>query len=127
MLSVTDMERSLRFYRDGLGFQMNHQWVVEGRIRWCWLTLGGASLMLQESPAASKPVGTVGEGVSLWFQCEDSLALYREFRSRDLDVSEPQVGNGLWDTRILDPDGYRLHFESATDVPEETRLSELTT
>jgi hypothetical protein len=26
---------------------------------------------------------------------------------------------------LSDPDGYRLHFESPTDVPEETKLSEI--
>lgn len=29
-LGVTDMERSVRFYIDGLGFAMKHQWVPEG-------------------------------------------------------------------------------------------------
>ena len=47
-LGVTDIERSLRFYLDGLGFAIKHKWEPEGRIRWCWLTRGGASLMLQE-------------------------------------------------------------------------------
>ena len=29
-----------------------------------------------------------------------------------------------WDTTLADPDGYCLHFESPTDTPEETKLSE---
>ena len=32
---ITDIERSLRFYVDGLGFTMKMQWAPEGRIRWC--------------------------------------------------------------------------------------------
>jgi hypothetical protein len=32
------------------------------------------------------------------------------------------VGNGLWVTSFADPDGYRLDFESPTDVPEDTKL-----
>ena len=31
----------------------------------------------------------------------------------------------MWVTELQDPDGYRLLFESATDVAEETKLSEL--
>ncbi len=31
----------------------------------------------------------------------------------------------MWATRLSDPDGYRLFFESVTDVPEETKLSEV--
>ncbi|HET9984830.1 MAG TPA: VOC family protein, partial [Longimicrobiales bacterium] len=48
-LCVSSMARSLRYYVDGLGFTIEHQWVVDGKIRWCWLAGGGAALMLQES------------------------------------------------------------------------------
>jgi lactoylglutathione lyase len=123
MLLVTSMESSLRYYLDGLGFKMENKWVVDEKVRWCWLTLGGAVLMLQEFTEA--PSEKTGVGVSLWFQCEDALALYDEFRSRGIDASEPQVGNGLWDTTLSDPDGYRLHFGSPTGTPEETKLSEV--
>jgi len=126
---ITDMERSLRYYVDGLGFTRTNQWVVEGEIRWCWLQLGGAALMLQTGAKkmldSTQPGDKLGHGVSLWFQCEDAIAFYHEVRSRDIEASEPQVGNALWDTMLSDPDGYRLHFESPTDVPEETKLSEV--
>ena len=53
---VTSMESSLRFYVDGLGFRMKNYWIPDrdedhpdGRIRWCWLQLGEAAIMLQES------------------------------------------------------------------------------
>ncbi len=128
-LCVSSMERSLRYYMDGLGFTMQHKWVVEGKVRWCWLALGGAALMLQEFPKEGHdswaPEGKVGEGVSLWFQCQDAIAIYHALASRGIEASEPQVGNGMWVTTLSDPDGYRLHFESCTDTPEETKLSEL--
>jgi lactoylglutathione lyase len=126
-LRVSDMERSVRFYVDGLGFTMKHQWAVDGRLRWCWLTRGGASLMLQEflKDGSSAPQGKLGEGVSLCFQCEDAIALYRAFRSRGIEAQEPFVGNSMWVTVFNDPDGYKLDFESVTDVPEETKLSEV--
>jgi lactoylglutathione lyase len=122
---VTDMPRSLRFYLDGLGFTLKHKWVVDGKIRWCWLDMGGASLMLQEYLAARIPKEKLGEGVSLCFQCQDAVSLYREFLSRGIAVREPFVGNAMWDTLVKDPEGYCLHFESPTSVPEETKLSEL--
>ncbi len=31
---------------------MAHQWVDEGRLRWCWLELGAAAVMLEEFPPA---------------------------------------------------------------------------
>jgi len=30
----------------------------------------------------------------------------------------------MWVTSVSDPDGYRIEFESYTDVPEETVLSD---
>jgi lactoylglutathione lyase len=126
-LMVTEMPRSLRFYIDGLGFTLKNKWTPDdpAKIRWCWLELGGASLMLQEYLAARIPKEKRGEGVSLCFQCHDAVALYHEFRARNLDPREPFVGNQMWDTLIIDPDGYHLHFESPTTVPEETKLSDL--
>jgi len=128
-LHVSNMERSLRYYMQGLGFTMKHKWEPDGTVRWCWLELGGGALMLQEFPKEGHnswvPSCKVGEGVSLCFQCADALAIYRELISRGIAASEPQVGNRLWVTSVTDPDGFRLFFESPTDVPEETKLSEM--
>jgi lactoylglutathione lyase len=118
---VKNIEASLRFYVDGLGFKRTKQWIVDDKIRWCWLQLGGAALMLQEYNATSLlTTAKLGEGVSVCFQCKDALAIYHEARARSLEPKTPFVGNGLWVTGFTDPDGYRLDFESLTDVPEET-------
>jgi lactoylglutathione lyase len=129
---VSNMEASLRFYVDGLGFKMKRQWIPDhaedkpdGRIRWCWLELGEAAIMLQEFLPERRPKETLGTGLNVCFQCEDSLALYREFESRGIQMrSRPCVGNGLWVVPVTDPDGYRMEFSSPTDAPEETELEE---
>ena len=46
--AVKEMQNSLTFYLDGLGFEMEGKWVDEGVIRWCNLRIGNAELMLQE-------------------------------------------------------------------------------
>jgi catechol 2,3-dioxygenase-like lactoylglutathione lyase family enzyme len=123
-LRVSDMDASLRFYVDGLGFEVRDRWVVEGRIRWCWLRNGGAALMLQEFGREGHdswvPEGKVGIGVSICFLCKDALALYRDVVARGVVASQPFVGNRMWVTSMSDPDGYRIEFESPTDAPEET-------
>jgi len=63
--------------------------------------------------------------VALYFICEDAVVIYREVTSRGLAAQEPQVGNAMWVTPVNDPDGYRIHFESPTNTPEETKLSEV--
>lgn len=125
--AVSDMEASHRYYVDGLGFEMTQKWIVEGKLRWCWLQRGGAALMLQEFNKEGHdswtPQGKLGEGVSVNFICEDALAIYHEVTSRGIQAGKPFVGNRMWVTALSDPDGYRLFFESATDVPEDTEYS----
>jgi len=125
---VTNIEASLRFYIDGLGFTKTIEWVDEGKLRWCWLEHGGAALMLQEfwrsGPHANVPTDKLGVGVSVCFMCKDAVALYREFKSRGIGAKRPFVGNRLWVTQTVDPDGYRLDFESPTDAPEESELGD---
>lgn len=123
---VTNMEASLRFYVDGLGFAKTRQWTPEGKIRWCWLQLGGAAIMLQEFAQEHAPEGKLGEGVSVYFQCKDALALYNDFQSRGIQAKNPFVGNRMWVATVHDPDGYKLSFESPTGVPEGTKYSALT-
>jgi lactoylglutathione lyase len=126
---VSNIVESLRFYVNGLGFKMTKEWIDEGKLRWCWLQLGGAALMLQEFRREEheflQPNEKLSVGVSVCFQCKDALAIYRDITTRGIRVSHaPLVGNGMWVVPMLDPDGYKIEFESPTDVPEETALSE---
>lgn len=126
---VSNMEESLRFYVDGLGFVMTKKWIPDndGKVRWCWLQHGSAAIMLQEfrkeDPNAWKAESKVGVGVSICFQCQDALAIYKEITARGIAAKRPFVGNGMWVTMVQDPDGYKLEFESFTNVPEETVYS----
>ena len=129
---VTNMEASLRFYVDGLGFKMTNYWIPDraedhpdGRIRWCWLELGDAAIMLQEFLPDRRPKDPLGTGVNVCFQCEDALPLYREFKSRGIETRQrPFVGNNMWVVGLTDPDGYRVEFSSPTDASEESELEE---
>jgi len=125
---VTDIDASLRFYVDGLGFTMTRHWAPDGRIRWCWLELGGSAVMLQEywrdGKPGGAPAGPLGQGVSICFMCADATAIYHEAITQGLAASMPFVSNQLWLTSLVDPDGYRLEFESPTDVPEGTRYAQ---
>lgn len=123
---VANMEASLRFYAEGLGFKIARKWVESGKLRWCWLEREGAALMLQEFTAegrhAVRAEGKLGKGVAIYFICEDAITVFREIVSHGIVASRPVVGNDMWVTELVDPDGYRLAFESPTDAPEESRF-----
>ena len=93
---VSDIEASVRFYSDGLGFTMTKTWTPEGNLPWCWLERDSVALMLQEftseGRAASSPDSKLGAGVSICFICEDALAIYHQAKSRGVEASRPFVG-----------------------------------
>jgi lactoylglutathione lyase len=116
---VTSIQESVRFYVDGFGFKMTHEWTLEGTLQWCWLQQDGAALMLQEYLKVEKngrppysPQGKLGEGVSICFMCDDAIAMYHRAVERGLKAKRPFVGNGLWVTSLAGPDGYKIDFES---------------
>ena len=120
---VAQMDKSLEFYVNGLGFELKNKWEPKGIIEWCWLQLDNTSIMLQEyrnNILNENP----GKGVCIYFICEDALTIYQQITFRGLVISEPFVGNNMWVVGVKDPDGYNLFFESPTDVPEETKYSD---
>jgi len=122
---VKDMGSSINFYVRGLGFSMTESWIDKGKIKWCWLNIGNVAIMLQEygektNMTKEKP----GEGVEIFFICEDALAIYTQITSNGISASEPFVGNKMWVVQVKDPDGYKISFESFTDVAEETKYSD---
>ena len=120
---VVDMEKSLRFYLDDLGFELKMKWEPGGTIEWCWLLIGDAAIMLQEY-RSNVPPEPRGKGVSICFMCDDALSMYSRLVSRGMKVTEPFVGNNLWVVQSKDPDGYDLYFESPTEVTEGTTYSQ---
>jgi hypothetical protein len=125
---VMNINQSLHFYINQLGFTIKHQWLDDGKLRWCSIQREEAQLMLQEFWKQGKdfnlPRSPLGIGVAIYFVCEDAISLYKEFRTKHAEAAKPFVGNGMWVTELHDPDGYSIFFESITDVAEGTQYSE---
>lgn len=126
--TVMNISKSIEFYVAGLGFEIKNKWIPRGKIEWCWLERDGVAIMMQEPTNKQHFIYKRAQPLELGFvvsiQCEDALLLYQEFIQKGFPVSEPFVGNNMWVFHINDPDGYRIEFESKTDVPEETLYSE---
>jgi catechol 2,3-dioxygenase-like lactoylglutathione lyase family enzyme len=121
LLQVFDMARSLKFYRDVLGFEIvqtdtnttapNHNWV---RLR-----LHDIDLMLNTAyeydkrPSAVDPrrIATHGD-TGLFFAAPDVDAVHAHLRAKGIDVKEPTVAPyGMKQLYLRDPDGFGLCFQ----------------
>jgi PhnB protein len=129
-LTVTDMDRSVRFYEDALGFRRTFSIPgPDGRPVFTTLSHGDATLMLSvaQTESPDPPVaGSLGAGVNLYLtvtQEEDIDALFeRAWNNGARVVTEPT--DQFWGDRdwtIADPDGYTLTVGKQTRVltPDE--------
>ena len=119
MLSVDDIEKTVNYYVDGLGFRKKSEWIKDGRLRWCMLEYeGGAAIMAQEHDPESGPEGKRGDGMTMYVMCDDAPSFYKMVIGRGIEANETFIGNGMHVVDLIDPDGYRISFESPTDEPD---------
>jgi lactoylglutathione lyase len=68
-------------------------------LRWCWLQLEEVALMLQEYKTEGHeswvPKEKLGVGVTIFFICEDAIAIYRELTAKGIEATRPFVGNAM--------------------------------
>lgn len=111
-LRITNAERSLKFYCEGLGFSVDWRHQFEpGYPLFFSLTRHGQTIFLTEHTGDCEPGGAV------YFVVPDADACYKEFLSRGISA-ERKPNDTPWETReflIKDPDGNRLRFASDLD------------
>lgn len=108
-LRITQAARSLAFYVDGLGFEIDWQHQFEpGYPLFLQLTRAGQTLFLTEHS------GDCQVGGAIYFIVPDADACHAAFASRGIQADAPPADTP-WDTRefiVTDPDGNRLRFAS---------------
>jgi uncharacterized glyoxalase superfamily protein PhnB len=121
LLQVFDMQASLTFYCDVIGFQIvektDHDW-------WAMIRLGGATLMLNTAyedgkrPKSADPKRVKGhQDVSLYFEVLDLDGLHAHLRGKGCTVNPPaKTSYGLRQMNVRDPDGYELCFTAPLEV-----------
>ena len=114
LLFVEDIDVSVAFYTDKLGFEISMKWEPEGKIMWCRLERGAAALMLQS--ACPDEDGVRAErikGVGFFFLRPDAQLMFEEFSAKGLNLEPPQVAfYGMNQLFLKDPDGYELCFQN---------------
>src|SRR5919112_1106080 len=108
--TVGDIERSVAWYRDGLGFYVAERWEDGGKLRGARLKAGACHLGLSQddfSKGRDRPKGT---GFRIWCETlQDVDAIAARFRAfGGTFLEEP---GDHWDTYSFtaqDPDGFKI-------------------
>jgi catechol 2,3-dioxygenase-like lactoylglutathione lyase family enzyme len=119
-LIVSDLQRSLRFYLDVLGFSVQYERPEE---HFAYLERHGAEIMLQENVGrvflAAGLEYPYGRGVNFQIEVAEVEALYETVRLADVYIFLPleekwyrrdAVVLGNRQFIVQDPDGYLLRF-----------------
>ena len=113
LLFVSDIQRSISFYCERLGFTLEGEAKSQGRIFWCRLSRQGCSIMLQQEEEEDRPFDQRGKGIVFYFVCKDADVIYQEFTERGLSLRPPTTAYyGMRQIHVAEPDGYNLCFES---------------
>ncbi len=124
VLGVSDLEKSLSFYQDSLGFEVE---VVEtDRVVF---NVGNARLVLESLPDGQVPEPR-GQGVRLYFAVHDVHGHFHQAREMGVTPLDPNETGfvlveepvtqpwGYREYRVEDPDGYQLFFRQKIEVME---------
>ena len=114
-LTVNDIQRSLTWYRDVLGFVVSDEWRVEGQLRGVEMRAGAVDIFLGQDDWKKGRDRVKGEGIRLYgrtVQDIDRLAALIKSKGGVLS-HEPQTQPwGERDFGLVDPDGFRITFSS---------------
>ena len=101
-LYVSDMERSLRFYRDLLGIPL------EGDDDWAEATLGGTRFALH---ATHEGIGELSAGtIHVSLEVADADAAAERLRAEGVETRDTMRDDWGTAIEVVDPDGYRVYL-----------------
>lgn len=109
-LTVDDLERSLRFWVDALGFTVEERWEEEGRLQGVMLLAGTCRIGLSQDDWKKGRDREKGVGFRIFSETAQDLdALAARLREHGVEVDGPK--EQPWGGRALaveDPDGFKL-------------------
>jgi catechol 2,3-dioxygenase-like lactoylglutathione lyase family enzyme len=118
---VTDLERSLAFYRDELGLQPAFDFKDErGRRFGVYLHVGDRSFIELFVTEAIKPAPDQAYQ-HFCLEVDDIEQTAAELRSRGMEVSDVKMGGDRsWQAWLSDPDGNRIELHQYTPESWQT-------
>jgi uncharacterized glyoxalase superfamily protein PhnB len=114
-LTVKDLQKSVAWYRDIVGFHVDQNMERDGKLLGVALKAGDVRILLNQDDGAKGWDRRKGEGFSLQFttsQSVDDVAKRIRERGGTLDREPADMPWGARVFRVVDPDGYRLSISS---------------
>ena len=115
-LTVSDLARSVEWYRDVLGFTVGEQWEEHGKVLGRQLKAGTVDLMLNQDDFKKGRDRSKGDGVRVWFSTAQSvygLAALVRTRGATIDYGPTETPWGDHAFGLTDPDGYHITIVAA--------------
>jgi lactoylglutathione lyase len=110
-LTAKDVQQSIAWYRDVLGFAVEYPMERDGKVFAAAMRSGAARIILNQDDGGRGWERVKGEGFAITFdtaQDVDALAAGIKARGGTLVVEPTDMPWGVRMLRVLDPDGYRL-------------------
>jgi len=115
-LTVSDLERSVAWYRDMLGFTPGERWEEDGQLRGVQMKAGSCDIMLGQDDFAKGRDRRKGEGFRVWVETAqdiDAIAARLKAKGWPLDREPSDTPWGDWAFALTDPDGFKFTFIQA--------------
>ena len=115
--SVNDLQLSLVWYRDGLGFFVSNRWEDGGRLRGVTLKAGACEFGLSQDDFTKGRDRAKGIGFRLWCSTTQEVdAIAARLRSfGGTIVEEPGDRWDVYSFTAQDPDGFKITITRAKD------------
>ncbi len=114
-LTVKDLQKSLAWYRDVVGFTVDQKYEHEGKLRGVSLKAGQVRILIGQDDGAKGWDRVKGEGFSLMIttaQSIDEIATRIASLGGTLDSEPADMPWGARMFRLRDPDGFKLTISS---------------
>jgi uncharacterized glyoxalase superfamily protein PhnB len=120
-LMVEDVNRTIDFYRDVLGFEVRATVPETGPLDWAMLARDGVTLMFQSRASLSQEIPAladtpIGGSLTLYTEVTGLQVLYEQLRSRIEVVQDlHETFYGTVEFSFRDVNGYIIYFSEAKD------------
>jgi catechol 2,3-dioxygenase-like lactoylglutathione lyase family enzyme len=115
--TVNDLQLSLAWYRDGLGFFVAERWEEGGRLQGVMLKAGACEFGLTQDDFAKGRDRAKGAGFRLWCNTTQDVDAIAE-RLRSFGGTITEAPGERWDAygfTAQDPDGFKITITRAKD------------